>query len=91
MFLSSARVSLPQDFSILIAWSEMVDEVLQHVHLVGGDVVEGDGAVAAAGHPLLHRVEDVFLVPEVIRHVASYQVVLGHKREKSAASEGVPE
>ena len=69
----------------------MVDEVLHHVHLVGGHVVEGDGAVAAAAHPLRHGVEDVLLVPEVIRHVASYQVVLGHKREKSAASEGVPE
>ena len=58
MFLSSARVSLPQDFSILIARSEMVDEVLQHVHHGGGDVTEGDGAVAAAGEALPLRLEE---------------------------------
>ena len=53
--------------------------------------MEGDGAVAAAGHALLHRVEDVFLVPEVIRHVAGYQVVLGNKGEDPAPPQRVSE
>ena len=37
----------------------MVDEVLHHIHLVGGDVVEGHGAVATASHALFNRVIDV--------------------------------
>ena len=40
---------------------EMVDEVLQDVHYIGGDVVEGDGQVAAAGLPsTLHKFKATF-------------------------------
>ena len=53
--------------------------------------MEGDGAVAAAAHALGHRVEHVLLVPEVIRHVASDQVVLRHKREKPSTTQGISE
>ena len=42
---------------------EMVDEVLQDVHHVGGDVVEGDRVVAAAGESLLFRVVLILQVP----------------------------
>ena len=42
--------------------SEMVDEVLQHVHQVGGDVVERDGKVTATCEALLLRIELVFQI-----------------------------
>ena len=44
---------------------EMVDEIVENIHETGGDVVEGDGGVTAAGKPLLLRVEGVVQVPEV--------------------------
>ena len=55
--------------------SEMVDEVLQHVHLVGGDVVEGDGEVTAAREALLVRVELIRPVPTVVRNDTRDEVV----------------
>ena len=58
----------------------MVDEVLQDVHHVGGDVVEGDGQVAAAGESLLLLVELIHLVP--VREVAGDQVSLRNKRKE---------
>ena len=48
----------------------MVDEVLQHVHLIRGHVVEGDGEVTAASDALLLRVELEPPVPAVVRNVA---------------------
>ena len=81
----------PNHLTVYAVGSEVIDQVLHHVHLVGGDVVEGDGAVTAAGHALLHRVEDVLLVPEIIRHVSRYQVVLRNEREEAAAPQRVSE
>ena len=77
------------NFPVNAVWPEMVEQVLHDVHLVGIDVVEGYGAVAAAAHPLYNRVVDVLLVPEVVRHVARNEVVLRHEGKKSASSEGV--
>ena len=76
-------------FPVNAVWPEMVEQVLHDVHLVGIDVVEGYGAVAAAAHPLYNRVVDVLLVPEVVRHVARNEVVLRHEGKESASSEGV--
>ena len=62
--------------------SEMVYEVLQDVHLIRGDVVEGDGEVTAAGEALLLRVELVRPVPAVVRNEARNEVVLGDEGEE---------
>ena len=70
--------------------SEMVDEVLQHVHLVGGDVVEGDGEVTAACKPLLVRVELVRPVPTVVRNDARDEVVLRDEGEEPLPALGIP-
>ena len=53
--------------------------------------MERDGTVAAAAHPLHHRVVHVLLVPEVVGHVSRDEVVLGNKREKSTAPQRVSE
>ena len=71
-------------------WSEMVDEVLQHVHHVRGDVVEGDGEVTAAGEPLLLRVELELPVPAFLGDDARDEVVLGDEGEESLPALGVP-
>ena len=70
--------------------SEMVDEVLQHVHLVGGDVVEGDGDVTAACETLLLRVELVRPIPAVVGNEAGDEVVLGDEGEEPLPALGVP-
>ena len=70
--------------------SEVVDKVLQHVHLVGGDVVEGDGDVTAASEALLIRVELVRPVPAVVGDDARNEVVLGDEGEESLPAFFVP-
>ena len=76
---------------VYAVWPQVINQVLHHIHLVGRHVVERDGAVTAAAHALGHRVEHVLLVPEVVRHVARYQVVLGHEREKPSSTQGISE
>ena len=87
--------SVAQDLYVLLTLTEvdavrpeMVDEVLQDVHHVGGDVVEGDGVVAAAGESLLVRVVLVGRVP--VGEVTRDQVMLRDKREESLLAPGVP-
>ena len=87
MFSRALSLSPAQNLCILLALNEvdavrpeMVDEVLQDVHHVGGDVVEGDGQVAAAGESLLLLVELIHLVP--VRKVAGDQVSLRNKRKE---------
>ena len=70
--------------------SEMVDEVLQHVHLVGGDVVEGDGEVTAAREAVLVRIELIRPVPTVVRNDARDEVVLWNEGEEPLPALGVP-
>ena len=73
--------SVAQDLYVLLTLTEvdavrpeMVDEVLQDVHHVGGDIVEGDGEVAAAAKALLLRVELELPIPA--GDVVGDQVVL---------------
>ena len=47
----------------------MVDEVLEDVHLLGSDIVEGDGVVAAASNTLLLLIVLVLPVPTVLGYV----------------------
>ena len=70
--------------------SEMVDEVLQHVHLVRGDVVEGDGEVTAAREAVLVRIELIRPVPTVVRNDARDEVVLWDEGEEPLPALGVP-
>ena len=67
----------------------MVEQVLHDIHLVGRDVVKGYGTIAAAAHALGHRVVDVLLVPEVVRHVAGDQMMLRHEGKESAPAQRV--
>ena len=70
--------------------SEMVDEVLKQVHLVGGDVVEGDGEVTAACEALLLRVELVLPIPAVVGNEAREEMALGSVGEEPLPALGVP-
>ena len=48
----------------------MVDEVFEDIHLLGGDIVEGDGVVAAASNALLLLIVLVLPVPTVLGYVS---------------------
>ena len=89
----------------------MIYEILHLVHLVSGDVVEGDGTVATTAHALYlqtaklqfyyvshklsesathHWIENVFLIPEVVRHVTSNEVMFRYKGKEPTTSKRVP-
>ena len=78
------------NLTIYTIGSEVVDEVLHHIHLVRRDVVEWYCTVTAAVHPLLHWIKYVFLVPEVVIHVSSDQMMLGNKWKESSSSQRIP-
>ena len=44
----------------------MVDEILENIHLLGGDIVEGDGIVTAAANTLLLLIVLVLPIPTVL-------------------------
>ena len=44
----------------------MVDEILEDIHLLGGDIVEGDGVVTAAANTLLLLIILVLPIPTVL-------------------------
>jgi hypothetical protein len=68
----------------------MIEQVLHHIHLIGRDVVERNGTVAAAAHALRHGIIDVLLVPEIVRHVAGDEMVLRYEGEESTAAQRIP-
>ena len=70
--------------------SEMIDEVLQYVHLVGGDVVKGDGEVTAASESFLLRVELETPVPAFLVNLTRDEVVFGDEGEEPLPALEVP-
>ena len=48
----------------------MVDEILENIHLLGGDIVEGDGVVAAAANTLLLLIILVLPIPTVLGYMS---------------------
>ena len=44
----------------------MVDEILEDIHLLGGDIVEGDGIVTAAADTLLLLIVLILPIPTVL-------------------------
>ena len=44
----------------------MVDEILEDIHLLGGDIVEGDGVVTAAANALLLLIVLILPIPTVL-------------------------
>ena len=44
----------------------MVDEILENIHLLGGDIVEGDGIVTAAANTLLLLIVLILPIPTVL-------------------------
>ena len=44
----------------------MVDEILENIHLLGGDIVEGDGVVTAAANTLLLLIVLILPIPTVL-------------------------
>ena len=51
-------------------WPEMVDEILEDVHHVRGDIMEGDGVITAACKTLLLRVKYIFVIPTILVYQA---------------------
>ena len=63
--------------------TQMVNEILENVHHIGGNVVKGNGVIAAAIRPTLGRVEDIAPIPHVFGHVFGNEVVLGADGERT--------
>lgn len=60
--------------------TQVVDEVFEHVHHVGGDVVKGNRVVATAIRTSLRRIEDVTPIPHALRNVTRNEMMLGTGR-----------
>ena len=62
--------------------TQMIDEILENVHHVGGNVVKGDCIVAAAVRSHFGRVVNITPIPHVLGNVTGNEVMFGAESMK---------
>ena len=62
--------------------TQMIDEILENVHHIGGNVVKGDGVVAATVRPHFGRVVNITPIPHVFGNVPGNEVMFGAENIK---------
>ena len=66
--------------------SQMINQILEHVHHIRTDVMKGYRTVRATVQSVLRVVVDVLPVPEILVDVVGYEMVLGHEGKETSSS-----